>query len=50
MDVRVKTPLSTLKRADVSVEAERIKKSIDENSILSVFGFTVKTGVFVPID
>ena len=48
-EVSLKTPLSTLKRVDVSVDVDRIEKSIDENSTVPVVGWTVNTDVPVPI-
>ena len=49
-EVTLKAPLSTVNNEDVSVEADRIEKSIDENSTIPVVGLIVNTGVFVPID
>ena len=49
-EVSLKAPLSTLKREDVSVESDGIRKIIVENSTVSVVVFIENTGVSVPIE
>ena len=49
-EVSLKTPLSALKREEVSVESDGIRKIIVENSTVSVVVFIENTGVSVPIE
>ena len=46
MDISWKTPLSTLKREEVSVGSDRMRKSIVEKVTVPVVGLMVNTGVF----